>query len=190
MASYSGRARSQGFDPVRLPDTARRMLEASTRNIEAQRRVYNADIKQREEYGRAMEAKASRETAAIEANFRLQDSFTQAYTDQLRKNFDQLKKNAEAESADKINQMTRLGQFAPSILGMVKDLKEKNDADQTQFGQNLIAKYGISKQEYNELRLREAELQAEGAANNRVVERLKANGASPDEIKAIRDLDG
>ena len=190
MASYSGRARSQGFDPVKLPDTARRMLEASDRRRYAQRKVYEADIRQRKEYGAAMEAKASREVAQVEANFQLQDEFTRAYTEQLKKNYDQLKKNEETKTAQDLQKMQALGQFAPSIMGMVKDIKEKNEEDQKQFGENLIAKYGISKAEYNELRLNEAELQAEGAANNRIVEQLKAQGASPDEIQAIRDLDG
>ena len=79
MASYSGRARSQGFDPVKLPDTARRMLEASDRKRYAQRKVYEADIQQRKEYGAAMEAKAKREVAQVESNFELQDEFTKAH---------------------------------------------------------------------------------------------------------------
>ena len=190
MASYSGRARSQGFDPVKLPDTARRMLEASDRKRYAQRKVYEADIQQRKEYGAAMEAKAKREVAQVESNFELQDEFTKAYTNQLKENFKQLKENEKTRTAQELQKMCALGQFAPSIMGLVKDIKEKDEEDQTTFGQNLIAKYGITKEEYNQLRLSESELQAEGAANNRIVEQLKSKGASPDEIKAIRDLDG
>ncbi len=190
MATFRGQARSQGFDPVKLPDTARRMLEASARKRAAQERVFAQDISQRQEYGRAMEQKAQAQIQDQRRHFREISEYEKVYRDQLKENYEALKQKEKAKTAQELNKLTQLGQFSDSILDLAKDLKDAQKDQDEEFGQALIAKYRVTKEEYNELRLKEADLQAEGAANNRVVELLKSRGATPDEINEIRKLDG
>lgn len=190
MATFRGQARSQGFDPVKLPDTARQMLEASKRKRLAQERAYELDLRQRSDYSDAMRRKSATEERAFESNIKQMDSYQRAYRDQLKENYARLEEKNKQKTQQDIQNLSRLGQFSTSALKLAGDLKDNYEKQQEDFGRSLIAKYRVSKEEYNQLRMSEADLQAEGAANNQIVEILKNKGASPDEIASIRKLDG
>ncbi len=190
MATYRGQAQSQGFDPVKIPDTARRMMEAAERKRKAQERAYTLDIQQQDRYNSAIENKNRREEYEVKQNMNQMDAYQRAYRDQLKENYAALTEKDRVKTAQDIQNISRLGEFSQSALKLADDLKQNYKDEQEDFGRSLVAKYRVSKEDYNQLRMSEADLQAEGAANNQIVELLKSRNASPDEIAAIRKLDG
>ena len=86
--------------------------------------------------------------------------------------------------------MERLSQFSQTILGEVSQMKERKNKEDEAFGSYLVSMYGVTPDDIMALNTSEADLKAENTANNRVVNRLKAQGATPDQIQAIRNLDG
>lgn len=190
MASFKSSARSVGYDPIDVPDNAERMAREGKERIEQLRQAYNADIQNRQNYVQAVREDNRRVNQGIKENKALDDQFKQTYKEALQKRYDQGVKNAREEAKNYTSNMERLSQFSQTILGEVSQMKERQNKEDEAFGSYLVSMYGVTPDDITALNTSEADLKAENTANNRVVNRLKAQGATPDQIQAIRNLDG
>ena len=190
MASFKSSAGSVGFDPITTPDNARRIREEGEAKLRNLRDAYQQDIRNKQNYVSAVEAADAKTLQQIQNNQNLQRDFDRTYEEQLNKRYEQETEKARKEAAANITPLQRLSKFSQTALGLTKELVQKNKEDQQEFGQYLASEFNLSPDDLVALRQGEAELKAENTANNAVVERLKAAGATPDQIQAIRNLDG
>lgn len=190
MASFKSSAGSVGFDPITQPDNARRIREEGETRLRNLRAAYTQDINNKNNYVAAVEAQDAKTMQQIQRNQNLQREFDRTYEQQLQKRYNQETKNAKEEAKRNLTPMQRLSKFSKTATELAGELVQKNKEDQQEFGQYLASQYNLSPDDLVALRAGETDLKAENTANNAVVERLKAAGASPDQIQAIRNLDG
>lgn len=190
MASFQGSARSVRFNPIQAPDNANRVLQAGQDRIKSLREAYKADIDIRNEYAQQI-AQSQNETRNQE-NFNrgLQNEFERVYEQSLKKQHQQKIAKLQADTKNERTFYDRLSSFSKTALDISGKLIEKNKQDQQEFGMWLASQFSITPDDLIKLKTGEADLKAENAANNAVVNRLKAAGATPDQIQAIRNLDG
>lgn len=190
MASFKSSAGSVGFDPITQPDNARRVREENDRRIRNLRDVYQADINNKRNYVQNVEAADAKTMQNIRQNQNLQREFDKVYEEQLNKRYKQEVANAEKRAKAERSPLDRLSQFSQTAAQIGGELVKKQREDDQEFGLLLASQYSLSPDDLVALKSGEAELEAESTAANRVLNRLRASGATPDQIQAIRDLDG
>ena len=190
MASYKSSASSVRYDPIKVPDNAERMAREGKQRIDQLREAYQADINNRNQYAQGLKEDNARVTRQIESNRALEETFQSTYKKALQKRYDQKVKNARTEAEIQNKKLDTLTEFSSTLLNEAKKMKESANKEDEEFGAYLVYQYGVTPDDLAALNSQEAELEAENTANNAVVERLKAAGASPDQIAAIRNLDG
>ena len=154
------------------------------------RRVYEETIRQKRQFAEDKRISNALVREQVKANQQLDSDFKQSYKQQLRtrqqQELDKLKKQQELDQ----DVYERLGTFSQGALKLGKELMENRKEERQAYGLALVMEYGVTAEELEQLQKKENLIEREGAANNAVVERLKAQGASPAEIKRIRDLNG
>ena len=190
MASYSSSARSVGFDPIQVPDSAQRVLEEGQDRIQKLREVYKQDIDNRNQYAQAIRQNNAESMRQIESNRALQNQFDRVFEQNLKKKYKQKTDKFAKEQEAKRSMYDRLSAFSKEAMNVGQELYKKNKQDQIDYGMWLASQFGVTPGELEKLNRGEQELKAESTANNAVVTRLKQAGASPDQIAAIRNLDG
>lgn len=190
MAEFRSSARSTGFNAINLPDNARRIQQEGEKKVRDLRRVYEQSIDQKNQF---LEDKRDNDRALenqLDSNERLDNKFRTEYKQALRRNqtdqIEKLKKKQEMER----DAYERLGEFSKGAMELGKQLYEERKEERQAYGLALVMQTGITAEELAELQSKEFDLEVEGAANNRTVQRLIDNGASTEEIKRIRDLNG
>ena len=190
MASYSSSARSVGFNPIQVPDSAQRVLDEGKNRIQKLREVYKQDIDNRNQYAQAIRQNNADSMRQVESNRALQQQFDRVYEQNLLKQYKQKTEKYAKEQEAKRSMYDRLSSFSKEAMNVGKELYKKNKEDQIEYGMWLASQFGVTPEELEKLNKGEAELKAESTANNAVATRLKQAGASPDQIAAIRNLDG
>lgn len=189
MASFKSSASSVGYDPARVPNNARRIAEEGEQRINYLRDAYQADIENRNNYLQGLKEDNARVMQQVESNKRLEDSYQQAFKQAYEQKYRVEKANIERESK-RPSQLDRLSQFSQTLLKEASTLKEQDNKDQQEYGQWLVYQFGVSPDDLSTLKNIESDMKAENVANNAVVNNLRERGATPDQIQAIRNLDG
>ena len=190
MASFKSSASSVRYDPIKVPDNAERMAREGKQRIDQLREAYQADINNRTQYAQGLKEDSARIERQINSNNQLEETFQRTYKEALQKRYNQKVKNARTEAEQQNAKLDSLNEFSSTLLNEAKKMKESANKEDEEFGSYLVYQYGVTPDELAALKSNESELEAENTANNAVVERLKASGASPDQIAAIRNLDG
>jgi len=190
MAEFRSSARSTGFNSINLPDNARRIQQEGEKKVRDLRRVYEQSIEQKNQF---LQDKRDNDRAVdtqLDSNEKLDNKFRTEYKQALRRN-----QNAKIEKLKKKQEMERdayerLGEFSKGAMELGKKLYEERKEERKAYGLALVMQTGVTAEELAELQNKEFDLEVEGAANNRTVQRLIDRGASAEEIKRIRDLNG
>ena len=190
MAEFRSSAQSTGFNAITVPDNARRIQQDGIKKAADLRRVYEQTIAQEKDFLAQKIQSAEAIESQLNKNEKLDSDFRATYKQALRKRQGQKIAKLKKEQEMKQDVYKRLGTFSKGAMELGKELYEHHKEDRQAYGLALIMQTGVTAEELAELQRKEDDLAVEGAANNRTVERLKANGASAAEIKKIRDLDG
>lgn len=190
MAEFRSSARSTGFNAITVPDNARRIQQEGEKQVRDLRRVYDQTIEQQKQFLDDKKSNAEAVERQLNKNERLDSDFRQQYKQALRQ-----RQNAKIEKLKKKQEMERgayerLGEFSKGAAKLGKELYESHKEDRQAYGLALVMQTGVTAEELADLQDKELDLEAEGAANNRTVERLINRGASPEEINRIRSLNG
>jgi muramidase (phage lysozyme) len=190
MAQYKRSASRSGFVQYTLPDEARAFEEEQRRR--------QLDLKQ------AFQLKQKNDQASIEmqtleqrfldrADTRqesLDQTYRRAYKESLKQNFKVEQANLKRQQEQRSSVTDRLSQFSQTLLKEAGEEFKKRNEREKEFGKKLAYEFGVDFEDLKALKTIEDNLKAENAANNAVVRKLQARGASPDQINAIRQLDG
>ena len=190
MAQYKRSASRSGFVQYTLPDEARAFEEEQRRR--------QLDLKQ------AFQLKQKNDQASIEmqtleqrfldrADTRqesLDQTYRRAYKESLKQNFKVEQASLKRQQEQRSSVTDRLSQFSQTLLKEAGEEFKKRNEREKEFGKKLAYEFGVDFEDIKALKTIEDNLKAENAANNAVVRKLQARGASPDQINAIRQLDG
>ena len=190
MAEFRSSARNSGFNSINIPDNARRVQQAGNKRIEDLRRVYEQTIKQRDQYLQDRQFSDAAVEKQLNANRNLESDFRADYKQALRQRQNQQIQKLKDRDEKQLDAYERLGTFSKGAAKLGKELYESNKKERQAYGLSLVLQTGVTAEELQALRNKEIDLQVEGAANNEVVQRLKARGAGPAEIKKLQDLNG
>lgn len=190
MAEFRSSARNSGFNSINVPDNARRVQQAGNKQVEDLRRVYDQTIRQRDAYLQERKFSDAAVEKQLNANRDLENDFRSDYKQALRKRQNQEIQKLKDKDEKQLDAYERLGTFSKGAAKLGKELYESNKQERQAYGLSLILQTGVTAEELQALRNKEIDLQVEGAANNEVVQRLKARGAGPAEIKKLQDLNG
>lgn len=190
MAEFRSSARATGFNAINVPDNARRIQQEGEKKVQDLRRTYEQTIKQKEQYLADVKSNSEKVEAQLNRNDRLDSDFRATYKQALRTRQTQKLKKLKDEQKLAQSKYDRLGTFSKSAMDLGKELYENHKEERQAYGLALIMQTGVTAQELAELQQKEEDLEVEGAANNRAVDRLRANGAGAAEIQKLRSLNG
>mgnify|MGYP003323690187 CR=1 FL=1 len=190
MSKFRGSARSSGFDAINVPDNARRVQEAGQQRIEELRRTYKRTIDNQKGAAADLQESYSQTRTALDRNISLQNTYQQTYEKALRDRYQQKIDKSNEQAKLERDRYDRLSSFSKEAGKLGKQLYEEHKDNRQRMGMALVFKTKLTAEELQTLRRGEDELQAEHAASNAIIERLKARGASASEIKQIQELDG
>ena len=190
MSKFRGSARSSGFDAINVPDNARRVQEAGQQRIEELRRTYKRTIANQKGAAADLQESYSQTRTALDRNISLQNTYQQTYEKALRDRYQQKIDKSNEQAKLERDRYDRLSSFSKEAGKLGKQLYEEHKDNRQRMGMALVFKTKLTAEELQTLRRGEDELQAEHAASNAIIERLKARGASASEIKQIQELDG
>ena len=190
MAAFQGYARSNGFDPITIPDTSERDLRAADRELKNMQRAYDSQDKYARAYQAQVEKNQRLESEARIANFELNDKFIKQNRAAEKRNFDTRIRNAE-------QQESKYKGFSDFAMSMSKtfaqkysdQMVEKRNAEKD-FMTGLIYKYGVTSQERAEIDAIEGEISAMNGDTSPAVKRLRDAGATTAELEQLANMSG
>lgn len=190
MAQYRSRATSSGFKGYTLPDTARNFEEAETKRIQQLKDAYATKRQSDEIINQTQRTQQQAVINQLNSNATLEESYKQAYKTSMQQRFETETRDLERQQKARNSVTDRLTAFSQTLLKEAgTELKRRKESEQA-FGRNLVYQFGVDPEDLKALNTIEGNLQAESSANEAVVRKLKNNGATPDQINAIRNLDG
>lgn len=190
MSEFRGSARSSGFDAISLPDNARRVQESGNKRIEELRRTYQQSIANKASVVDDMKESYQQTRTALNRNINLTNTYEKAYEQALRKKYEQKLTKQKTQDKYERSRYDRLSTFSKEAGKLGKEMYEQHKEQRQRDGMAIIFNTGLTAEELQTLRKGEDGLQAEHAATNAIINRLKQNGASASEIKQIQELDG
>ena len=190
MAAFQGYARSNGFDPITIPDTSERDLRAADRELKNMQRAYDSQDKYARAYQTQVEENQRLESEARVANFELNDTFIKQNREAEKRNFETRIRNAEQKES-------KYKGFSDFAMSMSKtfaqkysdQMVEKRNAEKD-FMTGLIYKYGVTSQERAEIDAIEGEISAMNGDTSPAVKRLRAAGATTAELEQLANMSG
>ena len=139
---------------------------------------YRQDVYQKEKEQRAIQRETERE-------------FAKSFRDAVQYNNDvKIKSATDAVRNAKSGLIGQLAELAPTAGKIWNDIDAKREKDGTEFGRALVAKYGISSQEYDDFHAIKGNIRDFENKNISVINKILERGGNWDEIEAIRNLSG
>ena len=192
MASkYRGYAQRRGFDPIKAPtQIVDRFLEQQANYGNQLRR--NQEIKQRQEQQYQQQVRSNNQ---LEQQNREMVEMSRRRNAALIRDAKLKNLNIEVQNAVRGAETARgyaqaLAGFSQSIGKSVEVFQQRRREEQFALGLDLVFQYGISPEEYLELRMGEAQNDATATANDRLVQSMMDRGVPGEVIEQIRNLSG
>ena len=187
---YQGHAQRTGFDPLKVPDQTARILAEGKRTISGMEAVRDQDRRNRDSYLSGLQRKHQLEAQNREANHDLDKTFRQRYQSAVLQNYKTNVDNANRHAGD-IEQITgSLSAFSNTLAKKYTEYTEAKGEAEELAGMNAIYEYGITADEYSQLKGLESEVDAFDQANNGLIASLRERGMGAEQIEQIRKLSG
>ncbi len=190
MAQFKSSARRIAFNPATLPDTASTYLREEEKRIGKLREAYSAEINNRNQYADALDRKQEAEQRNVESNSQLKRQFDNTYATALRKRYDQLiqKESKKSEAYEK--RLQNMAQFSQKAGAELKAFGERRSKEQQNIGFNIYNETGVDPQQLQEYRVKMAELESEGIAEEEYLTSLEAKGVDVAALRRVQGLSG
>ena len=192
--SFRGYAREKGFDPVKVPDSTRKIAQRDAAYMEGMERVNAGQIRNRERYQQGLERKSNLEQRNRDQNFSWAQSEQQRYNQGVLRNIEiegqkyQSKQAVVGQQAQQaLQQFSGLSKIAADTITGIAEQQAKNDEVA---GMMLVYEGNINPVEWTEYQQQKAALQAGDTEINGVVNKMEADGAPPSILDQIHGLKG
>lgn len=187
---YKGYAQRTQFDPIKAPDQTSRILAEAQRNIRGMQAARSQMNENNQAYLSGLQRKHALEKQNRESNYNLEKSFRARYQEQLRRNHEAKLSNIDAKLDSQLNTISALSSFSQTLNNTLGNyMVAKGEADELA-GMNAVFEYGISLEEYNQIKSMEAQIDAFDTANNGLLASLQERGVGAEQLNAIRNLSG
>ena len=187
---YQGHAQRTGFDPLKVPDQSARILAEGQRTIRGMEAVRSQDMKNREAYGAGLQRKNQLEEQNRNANYNLDKRFRENYQQAVLQNYRTKVDDANKRAGD-IQQITgSLSAFSTTLAKKYTEFTEAKGEAEELAGYNAVFEYGITADEYAELKGLESQVDAFDQANNGLIASLRERGMGAEQLEQFRKLSG
>jgi hypothetical protein len=190
MAEFKSSARRIAFNPITLPDTASTYLRAEEKRIDKLREAYSRDIDNREQYADALEKKQETERRNVESNSQLKKQFDQTYTNALRQRYNQINQKEADKTRAYENRLKQMSEFSKKAGAELKAFGERRSEEQQNIGFNIYNETGVDPVQLQEFRIKMADLEAEGIAEEGYINSLEAKGVDVAALRRVQGLSG
>ena len=201
--TFRGQVQRKGFDPLIVPDQVWKIQKETEDVVRGMERVQAAELRNRQEYLASLKETQNLEESIREENFDLATEHAEAYRDAESQHYktrlaDVSEGGAYAlENKLKADQRKRkkeswekLKGLSATVLGQVQAWDEERGKKLLGYGTEIATRWGLTPEELKSFKFRGQNVKWADASMNRVIKRLKAQGASPEEINAVLGLSG
>lgn len=193
QVEYRGYARGEGFNPIQVPDSTRKIAEQDQAYIQGMQRYASQREANRQEYARGMERKFAAEEQNRRQNFEWQEREAQRYQNAVLRNIDTKRENA-ARAAQFIGQdktvLTALSGLSKTISeGLIaydKKVSEEQEAD----GKNFVFENNLSPEVIARYQAQKAALSESDTRLNNVANQLEFEGVPTSILDQYLNLSG
>jgi murein DD-endopeptidase MepM/ murein hydrolase activator NlpD len=192
--SFRGYAREDGFNPVKVPDSTRKIAQRDAAYMDGMERVNQGLIRNRESYQRGLERKFALEQRNRDQNFRWAESEQQRYNQGVLRNIEiegekyQRKQAVVGQQAQQaLQQFSGLSKIAADTLTGIAEATAKKDQ---MAGMMLVYENGLSPEDWTAYQQQKEALRTGDTQINATVNQLEAEGAQQSILDQLHGLRG
>ena len=191
---YKGYAQASGIDrwTVDIPDTSQKILDQAASLEAGKKRAFNQEIRNQQAYLDGLESKFKKEAQQREENFKFERMYSDMFFKEAMRNaqirIQHARVNDATRNAKRIKAQQDLQKLTGAAIDIFKNEHEKYKNAQLELAQHFRWQFGLSTKAFKELNTLEGELDSYEGKNIAAINDLRDQGASWDQIKAMRNL--
>ncbi len=191
---YKGYAQASGIDrwTVDIPDTSQKILDQAASLEAGKKRAFNQEIRNQQAYLDGLESKFKKEAQQREENFKFERMYSDMFFKEDMRNaqirIQHARVNDATRNAKRIKAQQDLQKLTGAAIDIFKNEHEKYKNAQLELAQHFRWQFGLSTKAFKELNTLEGELDSYEGKNIAAINDLRDQGASWDQIKAMRNL--
>lgn len=193
QVEYRGYARGQGFNPIQVPDSTRKIAERDQAYISGMQRYASQLQANRQNYQQGMERKFAAEEQNRRENFQWQEKEAERYQNAVLRNIETERQNA-ATAAQFVGQdktvLQALSGLSQSISKGLIEYDKKLSAEQEAEGKSLVVENGLNPALIARYQAQKAALSESDKRINNVANQLDFEGVPVSVIEQYLSLSG
>lgn len=193
QVEYRGYARGQGFNPIQVPDSTRKIAERDQAYISGMQRYASQFQANRQDYQQGLERKFRAEEQNRRENFQWQEREAERYQNAVLRNIETERQNA-ATAAQFVGQdktvLRALSGLSQSISKGLIEYDKKLSAEQEAEGKSLVVENGLNPALIARYQAQKAALSESDKRINNVANQLDFEGVPVSVIEQYLSLSG
>lgn len=185
---YRGYAQSNGFDPINVPDSTRRIAEHGARVIRGMEAERDQLRRNRDEYGAAVERKNAQEAQNRETNNQFKARNRERYQEAVLRNQQLEITNAQTNANNLEKNLAALSGLSTTISKRLLDWQEERKKADIEEGTMLYYQNGVPLDQVEQFNQQEAAFIKTRDATNFTALQLAKSGNPPELVEQLRGL--
>ena len=191
---YKGYAQASGIDrwTVDIPDTSQKILDQAASLKAGKKRAFNQEIKNQQAYLNGLESKFKKEDQNRAENFKFEQMYSEMFFKEDMRNAQIKIQHARVKDRETNAKRIQAEKDLQALIGTASKVfqhnNEKYKQSQLELAQHFRWQFGLSNKDIKELNTLEGELESYESKNVAAINDLRNQGASWDQIKAMRNL--
>ena len=191
---YKGYAQASGIDrwTVDIPDTSQKILDQAAALESGKKRAFAQEIRNQQAYLDGLENKFKKEDQNRAENFKFEQMYSDMFFKEDMRNAQTKIQHARVSDRERNAKRIQAEKDLQSLIGTASKVfqhnNEKYKQSQLELAQHFRWQFGLSNKDIRELNTLEGELESYESKNIASINDLRDQGASWDQIKAMRNL--